>query len=386
MGQDLKSRRLPLLGAAAVVVITLVALYLLGSVLLVMGISVVIAYALLPLARLLERLMPWRQRRPGLSRGLAIGLIYLAGLGILAGILILVIPPTVRQSQQFIEEFPGFFDSARLAVEDRIDRYAELIPSELRARAEEALADASGILGRAAWQVVSQTLGVISGSLAFILGLATLPMLVFYLMKDPGTITEALYAPFPAALRPFLRDILDIADRTMAKYIRGQLILGLAVGSIVTVGLLLLEVPFGFILGITAGLTELVPIVGPWIGGAVGLLVTLATAPEKIVWVVLLYLAVQLLENTLLVPRIQGNSLNIHPVAMILVIIVGSQFFGLWGVILGPPVVAMAKDIIVYFVQEWNQPAAQNGTGLVAGMDERGSEGAEPEVEKSAEG
>ena len=83
MGQNLKSRRLPLLGAAAVVVITLVALYLLGSVLLVMGISVVIAYALLPLARLLERLMPWRQRRPGLSRGLAIGLIYLAGLGIL---------------------------------------------------------------------------------------------------------------------------------------------------------------------------------------------------------------------------------------------------------------------------------------------------------------
>ena len=98
MGQDLKSRRLPLLGDAAVVVITLVALYLLGSVLLVMGISVVIAYALLPLARLLERLMPWRQRRPGRSRGLAIGLIYLAGLGVFAGILMLVIPPRAAKS------------------------------------------------------------------------------------------------------------------------------------------------------------------------------------------------------------------------------------------------------------------------------------------------
>ena len=88
-------------------VITLVALYLQGSVLLVMGISVVIAYALLPLARLLERLMPWRQHRPDHSRGLAIGLIYLAGLGVFAGILILVIPPPCGKVSSSLKNSPA---------------------------------------------------------------------------------------------------------------------------------------------------------------------------------------------------------------------------------------------------------------------------------------
>ena len=76
-------------------------------------------------------------------------------------------------------------------------------------------------------------------------------------------------------------------------------------------------VPFAFILGIIAGITELVPVVGPWIGAIAGILVTLATEPHLLPWVVLLYLGVQLLENTLLVPRIQGDSLNLHPAAII---------------------------------------------------------------------
>ena len=356
MNENIRRKRLLLLATAALVVVTLAGLYLLGTVLLTLGISVVIAYVLLPVARLLERGLPWRHRRPGLSRGIAIGIIFLAGLGILAGVLVLIIPPSVRQSQQFIEEFPGFFNSARITVEDWIHRYADLIPGEIRDRAEEALADAGGILAKAAWNVVKQTLGVISGSFAFVLALATAPVLIFYLMKDSERIKASLYAPFPAALRPYLRDILDIVDQTLGGYIRGQLTLSLVVGVIVTIGLLLLGVPFPFILGIVAGLTEIIPIIGPWIGGATGVLVTLATAPDKVLWVVVLYLAVQLLENTLLVPRIQGNTLKLHPVAVILVITVGSQYFGLWGVIIGPPLVAMGKDIVVYLAQGWDPP------------------------------
>ena len=61
-----------------------------------------------------------------------------------------------------------------------------------------------------------------------------------------------------------------------------------------------------------------------------------------------------MLENTLLVPRIQADTLNMHPIAVIVVITIGSQYFGLWGVILGPPLVALAKDVVIYLVKEWN--------------------------------
>jgi predicted PurR-regulated permease PerM len=386
MDRNMRRKRLHLLAAAAVVIVTLAVLYLMGSTLLTLGISVVIAHVLLPVARLLERAMPWRRSRPGLSRGIAIGIIFLAGLGVLGGALALVIPPTIHQGQRFIEGFPGFLNTSRITLEGWIAQYADLIPANIRDSAEETLADAGGIVGRAAWNVVSQTLGVISGSFAFILGLATAPVLIFYLMKDSGPIKASLYAPFPPELRSHLRDILDIIDRTLGGYIRGQLTLGVIVGVIITAGLLLLGVPFAFILGIVAGLTELVPIIGPWIGGAAGVLVTLATEPDKILWVILLYLVVQLLENTLLVPRIQGNTLKLHPIAVIMVIVVASQYFGLWGVILGPPLVAMGKDIIVYLAQEWNRPIVSEDMEEVADTDEQDEEKLGPASAEPLEG
>ncbi len=361
----MKRKRLALVSAGLVVVTTLVVMYWLGSTLLILGISALIAYVLLPVARLLERAMPWRRRWPGLSRGIAVAIIFLAGLGIIAGVLISVIPPTINQGRQFIVEFPTFFNAARMTIEERIADYTDLIPDNLREQAEQALSDAGGVLGRAAWTVARQTFAVISGSLAFIIGLATAPLLVFYLMKDSGKIRDSLGAPFPRALNTHLKNILDIADRTLGGYIRGQLVLGIIVGVIVGIGLLLLDVPFAFVLGVVAGLTELVPIIGPWIGGAIGVLVTLATAPEKVVWVILLYLGVQLLENSLLAPRVQSAALHLHPIAVILIITIASQYFGLWGIILGPPLVAMGKDIVVYLVEEWNQETAAAETGAV---------------------
>ncbi len=365
MYPTMKRKRLCLAAAAVIVVATLAVLYFLGTVLLTLGISAVIAYVLLPVAKLLERAMPWRHNRPSLARGIAVGIIFLAGLGIFAGLVIAVVPPTIEQSQRFIEGFPDFINKARLTIEEWVAHYADLVPADLRDQAEEGLAGAGSIIGAAAWNVAKQTLGIITGSFSFILGLAMAPVLVFYLMKDSGPIRESLHAPFPQAVRPILRDILDISDRTLGGYIRGQLTLGVIVGVIVAVGLLLLDVPFAVILGIVAGLTELVPIIGPWIGGAVGVLVTLATAPEKVLYVILLYLVVQMLENTLLVPRIQGDTLNMHPIAVILVIIIGSQYFGLWGVILGPPLVALGKDVIVYLVKEWNKaPVVEESASL----------------------
>ena len=373
MDQETRRRRILLLASAAVVIGALAILYLLGTALLTLGLGVVIAYVLLPVVRLLERVMPWRSSRPGLGRGIAVGIIYLGGLAILAGLLALIFPPTVEQSQRFADEFPGFLNSARATVEGWIARYVEIIPVELRDQVEETLSDAGGIVGESVGSVVSQTWSVVSGSFALILGLATAPVLVFYLMKDSAIIRSSLYAPFPAALRPYLKDLLDIAERTLGGYIRGQLTLGLVVGVVVTVGLLLMGVPFPFVLGIVAGLTELVPVVGPWIGGAVVVLVTLATTPHLVPWVILLIVAVQLLENALLVPRIQGNSLNLHPVALILVIVIAGNFFGLWGVIIGPPLVAMLKDMSVWFVRQWNlRPDVVAGDE--SGADEEGDQ------------
>lgn len=360
----LSRERAHLAGFAGVLLIALALVYLLGSVLLPLGISIVIAHVLLPVARFIERWLPWRHGRPGLARSSAVGVIFLVALGLLTAVLVSVIPPTIDQGRQFAQDFPGFLNDARITVEGWVEEYVDVVPADIRDQVEDALANAGDIVGSAAWAVVEQTLGIITGSFAFILALATAPVLVFYLMKDSTMITRSLQAPFPLALRPYMTDLIHMADRTLGGYIRGQITLGVVVGIIVTIGLLALDIPFAFVLGVVAGLTELVPIIGPWIGGAVGVLVTLATEPDKLLWVIMLYLAVQLLENTLLVPRIQAQTLNLHPVAVILVITIGSHFFGLWGVILGPPLTALGRDVIVYFCRQWGG-APQADTALL---------------------
>ena len=385
MDTELRQKRRRLIAAGAVVIATLLVLYLLGTVLLTLGISVVVAYILLPVARLLERAVPRRDRREGFSRGIAVSVIFVGILGLMAGVLALVVPPTVEQGQRFAEEFPEFFTSARATVEGWLARYTEQIPPDIRARIEEALASAGNTIADAAWNVVTQTVSTLSGSFSLILGLVTAPVLLFYLIKDSASIRSSLSSPFPRSLRPYLHDALDIADRTIGSYIRGQVILGLVVGAVVTIGLLLMGIPFAFVLGIVAGLTELVPVIGPWIGGAVGVLVTLATEPAMVPWVILLYLGVQIVENVLLVPRIQGDALNLHPVAVILVIVIASNYFGLWGVILGPPVVALIRDLAVYFAREWNRPpcSGEQGPEVAAPENGSGSEGASPGVVSS---
>ncbi len=93
---------------------------------------------------------------------------------------------------------------------------------------------------------------------------------------------------------------------------------------------------------------EFVPILGPWIGGAVGVIVVLAIAPEKAIWVAVVYLAVQLLENILLVPRIHGGYLRIHPAMILVLLPLGAYIAGLWGIILVVPLTATAIEIYKY--------------------------------------
>ena len=100
----------------------------------------------------------------------------------MAGVLVAMVPPTIEQGRKFAEEFPTFFNSARMTLEDWLARYSDQVPMEVRDRIEETVSQAGGVMSEAAvGGVVARTWGVISGSFSLALGLATAPVLVFYL-------------------------------------------------------------------------------------------------------------------------------------------------------------------------------------------------------------
>jgi predicted PurR-regulated permease PerM len=109
------------------------------------------------------------------------------------------------------------------------------------------------------------------------------------------------------------------------------------------------------VLALFAGIGELIPILGPWISGAVVVIVTLALAPEKVIWVILLCLGVQLVENSLLVPRIQGGYLRIHPAILIALLVISAYIAGFWGLLLAAPLTATAVEIYKYIRQSYQE-------------------------------
>jgi predicted PurR-regulated permease PerM len=380
------NHRTVLLAVLATVIAVFIMLYLLGSLLLAFGVSGIAAYTMLPVVKLIERVIPWRQRRPRLARTMAVVLVSLTVVAAIAGALFLIVPLIAQQTSQFIQQFPEIFQRSRMTIGEWNAIYIDRVPKEVRGHVAEVASNAWDIVLGAVQNSLTQTAGIIFTTFSVILAFAIAPLLIFYLVKDSETVQSGLLWPFPPAMKPHISNILDIANRTAGAYIRGQLILGLVVGTLVTVGLLLLGVPFAVLLGVVAGITGLIPFIGPWIGGTVGVLVTLATAPHLVLWVIMLYVGVQLLESMVLVPRIQGQSLNLHPVVVLLIITVGSQIWGLWGVILGPPVGALIKDLIVYFSEQWNldrRPlVSEAGCGDVEGSspseEEQPSEDAAP--------
>ncbi len=345
-------KRLVLVVVSIVVVFLL--LYIARGALFPFVIGGVLAYILFPAVKGLERLMPWRNGHPDLARIVAIAVIYITALAIFVGLLALIIPPAVRQSTSLIENLPTIYAEAREAVEELAERFADDIPDDVRQKAEETLADLGDILLSVIQSTLAKTLQAVTNTFSFIIGLAIVPVLLFYLLKDGERLVASSLSVFPKNAKGHAGEVVRIVNESLGAYIRAQLLLMLFVGLIVFVGLLLLDIQFAVLLAIVAGFTEAIPVVGPIIGAVPGIIVTLATDPEKIIWVLALYLGAQLVENSLLVPRIQGNAVHMHPIVIMGLLIVASETFGVIGVVAAVPAASVAREVFKYFYGIWS--------------------------------
>ena len=358
-----KISRLVWLVLGAVVICVL--LYQIRSALLPFLVGGALAYILDPFVSWLERRIPWMSSRPELKRVLLVALIFViaaivAIVALIAGITILI-----YEIQAFINELPQLIEASRATIQSLDAQLTARLPQELVVFIHDVAQDLGRTIVGAATVFAARTYGVVSQTLSLLLGLAMVPLILFYILKDRGKIIEGMLDTLSPGPREHTRSVLSILNGVFSAYIRGQLLLGLIVGVFVFLGLWLMGVPFAPVLGLVAGIFELVPIIGPWLGAIPGILVVLATAPEKFIWVALLYLGVQLLENSLLVPRIQSESLNLHPVFVLAALIVGSEVAGLWGVILGPPLAAAGRGVLQYFLSVWRAEEASKTSETV---------------------
>lgn len=345
--------RLTILVAIGILVVVFI-LYSAFGALLPIIISVIVAEVLFPIVAFIERNLPGHARHPRAARIFSIAVIYIAFLGIIVALILLTIPPMVQEAREFVETVPQIYEDVKATFDDLSERYNQEVPDEIKAQVEEWAQSLGGALGSAALSIGTRTLSSLAGTVSLLFGLAIVPFLLFYLLKDKEELLDGMYSILPENVSRHTHNVLSLIHGVIGSYVRAQVISASIVGGFVFLGLWALDISFALTLGLLAGLLGLIPIIGAFIGAAPALLVALATDPTKLIWVALLFIVVQFIESNIISPRIQGSAVRLHPIFIMGTLIVASSIGGLWGVLVGVPLVAASRDVFVYFYKEWS--------------------------------
>jgi len=347
-------RRWKLMALVAVALgAALFALYLARGALFPFIISIVLAQLLYPVIAAVETRLPGYARHPGVTRIFAIFAIYLAFLAAVGVFLYLSVPPLFAESREFLDTLPSLYERARSSLEGFSEDFTNRFPAELRAELGDTMESGGGIFSAAAQGVLRRTISGASNAITLVIGLVIVPFFLFYLLKDREKVVSDMLSMLSPEARRQATDVMHLLNEVIGAYVRATLLSASIVALFVFIGLTVLGIPFAAILAVAAGMFALIPIIGAVLGAVPGILVTLASEPDKVLWVALVYILVQLVESNVIAPRLQGGAVRLNPAIVMIVLVVASEIAGLWGIIVGVPLTAAARDVFKYFHQRW---------------------------------
>ena len=327
-------------------------------------IGLVVAYLVLPLVNFLDRRMPSRLRDRNLSRPLSIIIVYLMVILFIAGIFAFLIPPVVGQGQVLWKQMPQLAAKGRALGAEWLGKYQEAIPLDIQQRIQSNLEKLAGTIGQALQEGTTRTVSVISSTIGFFLGILVIPFWLFYILNDEAKVREGALALIPDRIEPDLLNILRITDDIFSAYVRGQLILCLFIGGLATIGLLIVGVDFALLLGLIAGAFEIFPFVGPILGAIPALIVATLQSPMTALWTLVVFIIIQQIENLFLAPKIAGESVKLHPALVMVVLVVGNEALGLWGMLLAVPLAAVIRDVFKYLYLRFSDEEVSPGEAM----------------------
>jgi predicted PurR-regulated permease PerM len=327
-------------------VIILYFLYVVGSVALVPVLaSFALAYLLNPVVSQGEKY--------GLSRPIATGLALLLVTIAVVAFLVFVVPDLWEQSSNAAQKILRNFTPENAARQrETLRRYSPALDRIAGARVEQILRNPTEAIGSPALLAAGGLSGFLSTAVAS-LDLLIVPFFVFYILIDFGTWRDSMEDLIPPRFRDTFSRLFDEVGRILAAYVRGQLLIALCMAVLYAVGFYAFGVPAWAGLAALAGLLNAIPYVGTILGLGLATAFTLADGGGfwRIGGIVGVFVVVQSIEGYILTPRILGRRLSLHPMAVFLGLLIGGKLFGLLGIILAVPTIAIAK-VFLKFLRE----------------------------------
>lgn len=313
-----------------------VLLWQLRGLLVILMIAVVLAATIVPLVNWAERFH--------LPRWLAVVLVYLVLIAGFVGVGSLIGPAVVAQLELLIRQIPLFVSSLRGLYEEWLMRLTATRPEVGELFDPEAL---TGWLIRSSQQLVLRSYSATTGILGGVFSLVLAVLISGYMATDSRSLIKSLVGIFPRPWDTRLAAQVSPISHRMGSYIRGRILVSLVLSGAVAIGLSFLGLSqFALGLGAIAGVTNLIPFLGPILGAVPALIVALSQGGWLILWVLILFMLAQSLETYVLDPLLVGHSVGIHPLYQLLAVLGGTQVLGLIGALIVPPWVAGTAVLI----------------------------------------
>ncbi len=321
------------------------------------GVLAIIGYYLLrPLLGLLER---WR-----IPRVWGILILYIAVIGVITLLVVLVYPFLRDQFANLAQDFPVYFMSLAQKTVDYItnSRFNEYLDSigfnydqVVKNFTTDMFETVKDTVSNLAQGVATGITGFLSTLTGIILSLVTVPFILFYLLKDGKKLPKFMLKIFPPRMRNEVQGILQDMDKQISSYIQGQILVSMCIGAMVTIGFLIIGMKYALLLGILAMITSVVPYLGPVIAITPAVIIALVQSPFMLIKLAVVWTVVQLIEGKFISPQIMGKSLSIHPITIIFVLLTAGSLFGVPGVILGIPGYAIFKVLVTHLFKLFKQ-------------------------------
>lgn len=321
----------------------LLALAEVKGVLVTLLVGIILAEALRPSLRKLES---W-----GLPRSVALLAVFLGLLGVVGLPIALVLPPALIQLEQLLDALPAYLSRLQniLFVADIETDILKLGLEGARTAGIQLFGRVPGLVG----QLMSVPLTLFSAAFASI----TVVLLAIFWLSATEQLDRTLVAQLNPKRGARVRIISRAARERIGGWARAQFLMMLTMGAASFLVLLALDVSFPVPLAIWAGLTELIPLLGPILGGVPAVLVALIDSPSKALLVGLAYLIIQQIEGNVLVPKIMERVVGLHSFLVLASVLIGGALLGILGVLLAVPVAAVADALVTELIFE---PAGLN--------------------------
>ncbi len=320
-----------------------------GAVFVPLLVSGFLYYLMNPLVELLQKIHMGNRYLP---RGVGIAIVMIFFVSIIAVGLLTLLPNLANQLAKIMASTPQFVQDAQewlrqLSQSRWVQEYGSQIDfNKLQQQIEK--------YGGSMVMNTATGFGSVVGTLTSVtMSAITIPIMTIYMLSDGNKLSPFLQRLFSDKNQDNIAGLLSRLNKTLSQYISGQAIEMIFVGVCTTIGYTLIGQNYALLLGFVAGLTNLIPYVGPYIGYIPAVFVAFTQSPLQALWVTIVVLIVQQIDGNILYPKIIGSTLNIHPLTILVILLAAGNIAGIAGMILAVPFYAVVRTIVIYAYQIW---------------------------------